>query len=219
MQTWRQKWAGNVHNPDDFVRFVDDVGCCTWHELPGFSDFPCQDDAMGRLDPGAGDTWFWKDDLHAEKRVYYTWLFGGQPGFISFGMLPAFIATNGMTIDEVQYDGLLTPETQQVYRAIEEYGPVPIRELKDMLGPDAKRACTRVLHELDRWFIATKTGISGRTRHTYGYIWDLVERWIPDVLTAADGLGRKNAEAAVRERLAGFGIGEDSPFCEKVLGW
>ena len=213
---WREQWAGRVRRPEDFVRFVDDVGCCTWRELPGFPDFPNQDAVLGE---GAADVWFWKDDLHAEKRIYYTRLFGGQPRFISFEMLPAFVATNGSTMDELQYEGLLTPEMQQVYKVIEDYGPIPIRDLKRALTPDAGRAATNVLHALDRRFILTKTGITGRTRHTYGYIWDLVERWIPDVLLAADRLGRKKAEAIVRERLAGFGITDESEFWAKVLGW
>ena len=213
---WREHWAGRVRTPEDMVRFVDDVGCCTSRELPDYPDFPSQSAVLGE---GATDVWFWKDDLHAEKRLYYTRVLGGEPGFLSMQMLPAFVATNGVTVDELLFNGMMSVEAQQLYRAIEEYGPIPIRDLKKMLTPDAKRAANRVLHELDRGFIITKAGITGRTRGTCGYIWDLVERWMPDVLAAADRLGRAAAMAMICEHLAAFGVPPDSPFYSKVLGW
>ena len=108
---------------------------------------------------------------------------------------------------------------RQIYSVVEGHGPVPIRELKRLLTPDANRAAGRVLIDLDRKFIITKTGITGRTRGTYGFIWDLVERWIPDMLTAADRLGQKKATAIIQDHLAGFGIQPDSAFYAKVLGW
>ena len=215
MQTseWREQWAGNVHSPEDFVRFINAVGCCTRLPMPRYPDFPDQATVVGKLEPGSTDTWFWKDDLHAEKRLYYTRVFGGQPGFLSNSLLPALIATNGMTFDELDYAGLLTAGSmRQIYAVIEAHGPIPIRQLKRLLTPDAQRAADRTLTELERRFIITKTGITGRTRGTYGFIWDLVERWMPDMLTAADRLGHKQATAVIQNHLAGFGISAGSEF-------
>ena len=216
---WREQWAGQVHSPEDMVRFVDAVGCCTKSELPAYPDFPNQSSVLGKLDTDVPDTWFWKDDLHTEKRIYYTRVFGGQPGFVSYKLLPALMATNGAVADELIFNGLLSPEARQVYSEIEARGPVPIRELKRSLTPDAKRSADRVLIDLERKFLITKTGITGRTRGTYGYIWDLVERWAPELLVAADRLGRKQAEAILREHFAAFGVPPDSKFYAKVLGW
>lgn len=201
------------------LRFLDAVGCCTGKPLPGYPDFPCQAEALGAIAPGASDPWFWKDDLHAERRLYYTRVFGGQPGFLSLEMLPALIATNGMVMDELLFTGALSPDAQQIHAAIDAHGPIPIRELKAMLTPDARAAATREMHLLERRFIITKTGITGRTRGTYGYIWDLTERWMPEMLEAADRLGRTAAMEAIRERLQAFGIPPASPFYAKVLGW
>lgn len=216
---WREQWAGKVCTPQDMVRFIDFVGCCTRTELPHYPDFPCQSAVLGKIDAGTTDTWFWKDDLHIEKRLYYTRVFGGQPGFVSFSLLPALIATNGAVADELLFNGAMSPEAREIYHIIASQGPIPIRELKRQLSEDAKRAADRVLHELDRQFIITKTNITGRTRGTYGYVWDLVERWIPDVLVAADRLGRATAEGIIREHFAAFGIPPESPFYAKVLGW
>ena len=216
---WHAQWVGALHRPEDLVRFVDSVECCTCNALPKYPDFPYQSAAMGQVDPGVPDPWFWKDDLHNEKRIYYTRVFGGQPGFISYYLLPAFIATNGEVADELLYYGMMTQESQQVYQAIETGGPVSTKNLKQLLTPDAKHSADRLLIDLERKFIITKTGITGRTLGTYSYIWDLVERWMPELLTAADKLGRKRAETKLREHLQAFGILPDSPFYVKVLGW
>lgn len=216
---WREQWEGAVRTPEDMVRFVDAVGCCTSKELPGYPDFPNQDAVIGELDATAPDPWFWKDDLHIEKRIYYTRVFGGQPGFISYTLLPVLIATNGAVADELLFSGALSPEAQEIYHTIESHGPIPTKELKRMLTPDAKRSANRVLIDLDRKFLITKTGITGRTRGTYSYIWGLAEQWIPDMLVAADRLGRNQAAAMLREHLAAFGVLPDSKFYSKVLGW
>ncbi len=216
---WREQWQGRVCTPEDFVRFVDAVGCCTRIPLASYPDFPNQSEVMGPVPRGTSDPWFWKDDLHAEKRLYYTRTLGGEPTFISNALLPAFVATNGMVYDEMVFEGLLTPEAQQIYALIEASGPIPVKELKRLLTPDAKRATGRVLIELDRVFLITKTGITGRTRGTYGFIWDLVERWMPDVLREADRMGRSQAQTIIKERLAASGTPPDSPLYQRLLGW
>lgn len=216
---WREEWAGKVRAPEDLVRFVDTMGCCTWKPLRAYPDFPNQSDVMGEVPAGRSDPWFWKDDLHIEKRLHYTRVFGGQPGYISNALLPMFVATNGAVFDELLFNGLVTPEVQQIYKLIEASGPIPIREMKRLLTPDAKHSASRILIDLDRMFLITKTGITGRTRGTYGYIWDLVERWIPDVLVTADRLGPKQGAVILRKHLSAFGLPPDSPFYTKVLGW
>jgi len=221
MQTsqWLARWTGAVRTPADMLRFVDDVGCCTRQALPGFPDFPNQQAALGDPDPMSPDPWFWKDDLHIQKHLYYTRVFGGRPGFLSYTLLPAMIAANGAAADELLFNGAMSPEAREIYVAIEKLGPIPIRDLKRMLSADARRAATRVLHTLDRQFIITKTGITGRTLGSYGYVWDLVERFAPDMLDAADRLGRDAAMELIRQHLAAFGVPPGSPFYQKVLGW
>lgn len=216
---WREEWAGRVRTPEDMVRFVDAVGCCTGKALPGYPEFPNQDAVIDEIDPDVSDLWFWKDDLHTEKRLYYTRVFGGQPGFLSYNLLPILIATNGAVADELLFSGMLSPEAQQTYRAIETHGPLSTKDLKRLLTPDAKHSASRILIELERKFLITKSGITGRTRGTYSYIWDLVERWVPEMLIAADRLGREEATALLHEHLAAFGLPPDSLFYKKVLGW
>jgi hypothetical protein len=219
LSQWSEQFKETLHTPDNLVSFVNTVGCCTSKILPAYPSFPNQQTAMGTIDPNVPDPWFWKDDMHTEKRLYYTRVFGGQPGYVSLSLLPALMATNGAVFDELVYQGQISPDVQQIYQAIESYGPISTKKLKKLLTPEAQRIANRVLVDLDRKFLITKTDISGRTMGTYSYVWNLVERWMPESLEAADRLGQKQAAEILKQHLSAFDILPDSPFYTKVLGW
>jgi len=215
---WRTTWQNTVQCEDDLVRFVNDVGCCTIGPLERWPNFPSQGVAMGLRDV-LGTTWFWKDDLHTEKRLFYTRLFAGRPGFISYAMLPVFIASSGEVADELVHYGKLPATTCEILRVIEEHGPIATRKLKKLLGSDACRAANAALIDLERRFIVTKTDIAGRTLGTYSYIWDLAERWIPDAFVAADRIKRKAAREQVMSHLTSHSIDPNPTFLTRVLRW
>jgi len=200
------------------VRFVDAVGFCAINELERFPAFPNLALALGRRE-ALWQAWWWKDDLHVQQRVYYTRLFAGRPGFISLGWLPAFIAANGAAADEVFLVGALPAAAKEIYRIIEERGPISSRPLKKLLPPEARRAATGLLWELERRFIITKTDITGRELATYSYVWDLAERWLPEAFVEADRLRRKAAEALISERLDALGVPREEKLVKRVLRW
>lgn len=215
---WLSRWQGRLRTEDDLVRFVDDVGFCTINELERWPEFPSQEVAMDRRDV-LGHTWFWKDDLHNRKRIYYSRVFAGKPGFISFDFLPAFIATNGEAIDELALYGRLPVLSQDIHRIIEQQGPISSKDIKALLGPEGRKAAAGALIDLERRFIITKTDITGRERGTYGYVWDLAERWVPEAFEAADRLGVKAAAKRIRERAKEHGVIVDREFEARVLRW
>ncbi len=218
LQSWREDWAGAVHTEADAGRFVDAVGFCSINALERFPAFPNLAVAMGTPD-ALWQAWFWKDDLHVAKRLYYTRLFAGRPGFLTLDWLPAFIAANGAAADELIHEGALPMATVALYHLIEERGPISIRDINRALGKEARGSTNAGLWELERRFIVTKTGLSGRERGTYGYIWDLAERWLPDAFTAADRLRRPAALAHIRTRLADLGVPIDAKLAKRVLRW
>ncbi len=215
---WEARWRHAVRQEDDLVRFVQDVGCCTINQLARWPAFPSQEIAMGRPDV-LGVTWFWKDDLHTQKRLYYTRLFAGRPGFIALSLLPTFIATNGEVADELIHYGRLPAATCEILHMIEERGPISTRKLKALLTPEARKAGATALIDLERRFIITKTAITGREMGTYGYVWDLAERWMPEAFSAADRLKRKDARAAVLSLLGAAGVDPQPLFLTRVLRW
>lgn len=215
---WMAKWQGRVMNEDDLVAFINDVGFCTISALDRWPEFPSQAVAMGR-DDALGATWFWKDDLHIQKRIYYTRLFTGKPGFISMEYLPAFIATNGEVMDELAMYGRIPMATQDVFRVIDEQGPISTKEIKSLLGSDGRRSASTALIDLERMFIITKTNITGRERGTYAYVWDLAERWTPEAFAEADRIGRGAAVERIEARFAELSVELDRDTRGRLLSW
>lgn len=216
MSNWLDKWAGRVKTEDDCVRFVDDVGFCIIDPAGSGPDFPNQADAMG-MDSALGHTWFWKDDLHIQKRLYYTRLFFNKPGYISMEFLPAFIATNGQVADELMIMGRMPLSQQTIYRIIDAEGPISTRDLKQQLSGDVKKQSASALITLERLFIGTKVNITGRTMQTYSYVWDLAERWVPWAFEEADRLGSVRAKAKIIEKLTANGL--QAEVAGKAFGW
>ena len=212
------KWLSKLRTHDDCIAFVDDVGFCTIDAAERFPQFPNQADAMG-VESAIGQTWFWKDDLHIAKRLYYTRLFFARPGYISIGLLPAFIATNGEAPDELILMGRMPPAQRAVYDIIDQYGPISTRDLKKMLSVDGKRQASGALIALERLFITTKVGITGRTLSTYSYIWDLAERWASWAFEEADALGAKRAREIIVSKLRQNGLEPTAELLLMGFGW
>ncbi|MDO8586558.1 MAG: hypothetical protein Q7T82_05915 [Armatimonadota bacterium] len=215
---WLSKWKGKLNTDDDCVRFVDDLGFCTIDPAERFPEFPNQADAMG-IESAIGRTWWWKDDLHIQKKLYYTRLFFNRPGYISMEMLPAFIATNGQVADELILMGRMPLAQQAIYETLEAQGPISSRELRNLLVGDVKKQSASALIALERVFIATKVDITGRTMHTYSYVWDLAERWILWAFEEADRLGVKRAKQMILEKLRRGGVSDGPRIMAAACGW
>ncbi len=91
----RPKWlqgVGRVRSLKEAEVFVKSLGFCTWAPIPGRS-FPNLADAMGETAWSVmGRTWYWKDDVHFQRRLYYAKVIAGQPSFIAPDYLPDFVA-------------------------------------------------------------------------------------------------------------------------------
>ena len=216
--SWIERWKGKLRTQDDCVRFVDDLGFCTIDRVERFLDFPNQAEAM-ELDMAIGHTWFWKDDLHIEKRLFYTRLFFNKPGYISMDLLPVLIATNGQVADELVVMGRMPVVQRAVYDLIEKYGPISSFDLREDLSPETKKQSAAALIALERAFIITKVGITGRKLGTYSYIWDMAEKWVPSAFEEADRIGAKQARAVILDRVAQNGLAAEQDLLAAAFGW
>ena len=208
-------WHRSVHNDKEFVEFVNTYRCCTAKYMPAWPLFPNQQQALADL--GMIDVWFWKDDLHAERRLFYTRLFGGKPGFVSMSLLPVMVAAYGRVFDEMLYRGELPCEAVDIYRMIEQEGPIGIKPLKAMLAHIPHATIDKYLQLLDRKLLITKCGITGRTRGTYGFIWDTTEHWMPEILLQAQSIGTQTAREVIHDHMRQFAISSESGFWKRLL--
>ncbi len=103
--------------------------------VPGFSIAEHIAPAAWFPDEGEG-IWEWKGPAIRKARCAYGKFFEKKAVFISEEWFPDFmnLRTGGLTFEE-QYDyGLVSYPEKQIYRLIEERGPVTSKELKFLLG-------------------------------------------------------------------------------------
>ena len=143
-------------------------------------------------------TCFWKDDLHIERRLYFGMLLAPDiPVFVSLALLPALIAAQGdIDARTLHEKGLLASNALRVYEHIERSGPTATQALP---WPPGSRML--YLATLQQKFLLTKTNLTGRTRRTYGYLWDLCENVFPDSFSQASRLSVSKARDQILSHL------------------
>jgi hypothetical protein len=247
--TWRSLILRPVREPDDAVAFVEAVGFCTWLPVPGL-DLPNLGEALA---PEAGGpprhandgvdapparvdangvferTWFWKDDLHLERRLYYAHIIRGQPSFVATNVLPDFIAALGSSEESDERDprrlyqaGRVSLPAAVIHEFLLERGAQPTRELHRgtaLRARTSRAQVVRALIDLQRRFVVCKVGLTGRTRGTYSYVYDLAKRFCPEEFTVADEIGVGEARERIRDRLRSFGITPDPTLEERLFLW
>ena len=150
-----------------------------------------------------------KDDLYFAKRLYYAKIFAKQASFISLKLLPYFIAAQERDVLFLYDEGQLTAATKRIYDFLRENGPPPTRNLRSgtwLSGKENKSAYERGMDDLQRRSIICKVGLTGRTRGNYGYIWGLMEAWLPELVEEASRLERGKAKRVMRQRCERWGL-------------
>ena len=184
-----------VTTPEECLRYVESVGLCAWRHQPKLAWLPSLEMATEwRGSAVTYQTWFWKDDLHIERRLYFGMLMTpGIPLFVSLNLLPALIAAQGdIDARTLREKGLLASNALKVYEHIERVGPTATQMLPWPSG-------SRMLYmaHLQQKFLLAKHDLTGRTRGTYGYRWDLCENIFPDSFHKAARLGVTEAREQV----------------------
>ena len=110
-------------------------------------------------------------------------------------------------------------QRQAIYDWLLDHPAQPTRELRrgSRLGETAKKLATeRALVELQRRFLVCKVDLTGRTRGTYSYVWDLAERFWPQAFVDARHIAPVAARSNIPGQLHKFGM-VPSPQLERYL--
>ncbi|HLV81275.1 MAG TPA: hypothetical protein VKT32_13390 [Chthonomonadaceae bacterium] len=191
-----------IKTPEEGLRYVESVHLCAWRHQPKLAWLPSLEMATAwRGAELTQRTWFWKDDLHIERRLYFGMLVAPDiPVFVSFALLPALIAAQGdIDARTLHEKGLLASNAMRVYEHIERHGPTATQALP---WPPGSRML--YLATLQQKFLLTKYDLTGRTRGTYGYRWGLCEDAFPDSFTAAARLPVSTAREQVLAHLSRY---------------
>jgi hypothetical protein len=193
-----------ITTPDECLEFVEHVGICAWRRYAKLPALPSLESAT--LWAGAeltNKTWFWKDDLHIERKLYFGMLIAPDvPVFISLALLPSLIAAQGdIDAQTLHEKGLLARNAVKVYEHVARYGPTATAALPFPPG-------SRMLYlaSLQQKFLLTKYDLTGRTRGTYGYRWGLCEEAFPESFSQAARLRVPEARQQVVAHLARHGV-------------
>jgi hypothetical protein len=209
-QTYRLRPALSLKSAEDALKFVNERGFIyfwpiTGAELPSLwaavaGDRPVAD---AHDDPGHV-TWGWKDKLLGAKKWFYAKVLRGRATMISLKTLPYFYALSENYGDLehdylLQYEeGRLTQEAKAIFQALLEKGPldtVALRREARMTSKASNARFERALVELQRGLRLLPVGVAEAGAWRYAFIYELVDRFFPDLAERARPIGRADARA------------------------
>jgi len=208
-QTFRLNRGVQLRSEEDALRYVDERGFVYFWPIKGV-DLPSLWVAVAgrrpvadRHDDPGHVTWGWKDRLLPARRWYYAKLLRGKATMVSLATVPYFYALSENYGDPRDYlldyeAGRLGVEAKQVYEALLEHGALDtlaLRREAHLTSRDSNTRFERALVELQRGLRILPVGVAEAGRWNYAFIYELVDRWFPQVVEQARAIGRGQARA------------------------
>ncbi len=208
-RTFRLGRGRQLRGEDDAVSYVAERGFVYFWPIKGIDLTSLWVAVAGRRpvadrhdDPGHV-TWGWKDRLLPTRRWYYGKLLRGKATIVSNETLPYFYALSENYGDPNDYlleyeAGRLGVEAKQIYEVLLAQGPLDtlaLRREARLTSRDSNTRFERALVELQRGLRILPVGVAEAGRWNYAFIYELVDRWFPQVVEAARAIGRGEARA------------------------
>lgn len=196
----------HVRTKRQALRFVETLGFCYAFtggpgELPGLFDVL----ATRSLDRMWGWAWRWKDELASDRKLFYGKVFHHKPTYISLAYVPHFYALTDNVGEPDDYlqayrAGRLSGLAKDLCEYLRDHGPSSTWALRKQFVASRGRGAPlqRALSDLQGRFLVVKVDES--KRGSYSFIWDLFDRWLPQIHQIAGTLKAEEAAAAVLER-------------------
>ena len=208
-KTFRLSRGIQLRSEDDAVRYVEERGFVYFWPIKGV-DLPSLWVAVAGRRPVADKhddpghvTWGWKDRLLPARRWYYGKLLRGKATMVSLDTLPYFYALSENYGDPNDYlleyeAGRLGAESKQVFETLLAQGPLDtlaLRREARLTSRDSDTRFERALVELQRGLRILPVGVAEVGRWKYAFIYEMVDRWFPQVVEQARAIGRGEARA------------------------
>lgn len=208
-QTYRLGRGMQLRSADEAVAYVAERGFVYFWPIKGV-DLPSLWTAVAGRRPVADKhddpghvTWRWKDGLLPERRWYYGKLLRGKGTMVALETLPYFYALSENYGDSNDYlleyeAGRLGVESKQVYETLLAHGALDtlaLRREARLTSRDSNTRFERALVELQRGLRILPVGVAEAGRWKYAFIYDRLERWLPQVPEQARAIGRGQARA------------------------
>jgi len=230
---YRRTRKRRVRTVEEARAFVDDVGFCHFWpikdvEMPNLFQAIAGRDRpvpMEHGDPDMNNCWGWKDAALDKRWWYYGKLLGRRATLVSLDVLPLFYAVSenfgSLTDYLTEYqDGKMTAEAKQLYEALLEHGPldkVRLRREARLSSDSAKSRVDRALVELQVGLKVLPVGVSQAGAWNYAFVYELFQRWFPEVPTQARSIKRSEAQQRLVQRYLDNVVLTDQTMIERVF--
>ncbi len=207
-----QKWVHHrIRTKKQALRFINTVGFC-YAFTPGPGRVPSLFEVLDTRSEHVrwAWAWDWKEALPTAKQAFYGRILARKPTFVSMTLLPYFYALTGNVGQADDYlrlydEGRLTALARRVYEVLARRGSLTTRQIRAEIEPDRRGSSPRLLRaltELQHLFLLARSGEVGDNPGNYAYVWDLFQRWLPDVVARASPISHRTAAARVLEQYA-----------------
>jgi hypothetical protein len=154
-------------------------------------------------DPGHV-TWGWKDSMLDKRQWYYAKLLRGKATLVALKTMPYYYALSENYGDPhqdylLQYEaGQMTQEAKAVYEALLNKGALDslaLRREAKLTSPDSTARFEKALVDLQTGLKILPVGVAQAGAWRYAFIYELVDRWFPNLSEEARAIGRAEARA------------------------
>jgi hypothetical protein len=234
-QLWCRRRDLRIRTPAEARRFVRRVGFCLFWPTAG-TEMPNLLQAIagnarplsaGYDDPAIGKSWAWKDEALDKRWWYYGKLLRRRATLVDLELLPAFYALSENYGDPHDYlieyqEGRLSAEAKAVYEALLDKGPldaVRLRQESRLSAVQAKSRFDRALVELQSDLKVLPVGVAEAGAWRYAFIYDLVDRWFPELPAQARAITTRQAHEAILMNHVRHLVAVDRRHAGSALGW
>ena len=218
-----------VRNGAQLIEFVNDVGFCfAFTAAEGLPIPACFDHlSTNDIDRKWGWIWGWKDELAADKKLYYGPILWRKPSFVSMKLLPLLYATHGRAgepddhLEDVKA-GRLSEVARRIIEHVTVKGESQTRRMRAELGITSKEGRTqydRALDEVQRLMYVARVKAVGEGREEYNYTYDLFVRRYPEVVRAAEPISSADARSRVLARAIELAGALTAKQIDKLFDW
>ena len=219
-----------VRNAAQLVRLVDELGFCFAFTLrAGDAALPAGFDHLSTSDDGRRWRWMWewKDELAAERRLYYGTLLVRKPTFVSLRLLPAFYATFGRAGEPDDHledlrAGRLSDISRRIIDFLTASGETQTKRMRAALGivsKEGKRDYDKAIDEVQRLMYVARVRAVGEGREDYNYTYDLFGRRYPEAVKTAERVPSAEATRVLLERSLGLAGALTVRQLERLFEW
>jgi hypothetical protein len=230
---YRRTAERRVQTVEEARAFVEEVGFCHFWpikdiEMPSlFHAIAGRARAVPNVhdDPDLSKCWGWKDQSLDKKWWYYGKLLRRRATLVSLDVLPYFYALSenfgSLTDYLAEYeDGKMTAEAKQLYEALLEHGPldkVRLRREARLTSEGAKSRVDRALLELQVGLKVLPVGVTEAGAWNYAFVYELFQRWFPEVPQQARPIKRAEARRVLVQRYLDNAVAADRSMIAKVF--